>query len=94
MEQTKIILDENEMPKRWYNVLPDLPTPLEPPLDPKTREVMSPEGLEPIFPKELIRQEMSNDRYIGSGDQALFTEPIGSKSSSRPLRRSITNMKG
>ncbi len=71
MEQTKIILDENEMPKRWYNVLPDLPTPLEPPLDPKTREVMGPEALEPIFPKELIRQEMSSDRYIDIPKEVL-----------------------
>ena len=42
MEQTKIILDENEMPKQWYNVLTDLPTPLDPPLDPRTKEPLSP----------------------------------------------------
>ncbi|AKB75653.1 Tryptophan synthase beta chain 1 [Methanosarcina lacustris Z-7289] len=64
MEQTKIILDENEMPKKWYNVLSDLPTPIDPPLDPRTWQPISPEALEPIFSKELIRQEMSNDRYI------------------------------
>ncbi|MBW2739888.1 MAG: hypothetical protein JRE64_13820, partial [Deltaproteobacteria bacterium] len=36
--RTKIILDENELPKQWYNILPDLPTPLEPPLNPATNE--------------------------------------------------------
>lgn len=64
MEKTKIILDENEMPKKWYNVLPDFPTPLDPPLDPQTKEPLNPKALELIFPKELIRQEMSDKRYI------------------------------
>ena len=44
MEQTKIILDENEMPTQWYNVLPDLSSPIDPPLDPRTCEPISPEG--------------------------------------------------
>ncbi|MCC4771474.1 TrpB-like pyridoxal phosphate-dependent enzyme [Methanosarcina sp. DH2] len=71
MEQTKIILDENEMPKRWYNVLSDLPTPIDPPLDPRTWQPISPEALEPIFPKALIRQEMSSDRYIDIPEEVL-----------------------
>ncbi len=64
MENTKILLDENEMPKSWYNILPDLPTPLEPPLNPATREPIGPDDLSPIFPMSLIKQEMSQDRYI------------------------------
>ncbi|MCI0503121.1 TrpB-like pyridoxal phosphate-dependent enzyme [Candidatus Micrarchaeota archaeon] len=60
----KITLDENEVPKNFYNVLPDLPEPLAPPLNPKTREPVSPSDLEAIFPKELIRQEMSAERSI------------------------------
>ncbi len=64
MEQTKILLDENEMPTKWYNVLADLPEPLAPPLDPATNEPLAPEALEPLFPKELIKQEMSGERYI------------------------------
>lgn len=64
MEPTKIILDENEIPRQWYNVLPDLPSPLDPPLNPRTEEILKPEDLEPIFPKELINQEMSEKRYI------------------------------
>ncbi|MDY9926196.1 TrpB-like pyridoxal phosphate-dependent enzyme [Methanosarcina sp.] len=71
MEQTKIILDENEMPKRWYNVLSDLPTPIDPPLDPRTWQPISPEALEPIFPKALIRQEMSSDQYIDIPEEVL-----------------------
>jgi tryptophan synthase beta chain len=64
MEKTKIILDENELPKQWYNILPDLPTPLEPPLNPATKEPIGPDDLLPIFPMSLIKQEMSQDRFI------------------------------
>ncbi|MDP2218437.1 MAG: TrpB-like pyridoxal phosphate-dependent enzyme [Methanolobus sp.] len=62
MDHTKILLDENDMPKQWYNILADLP--VEPPLNPATREPMNPKDLEPIFAKELIKQEMSSERYI------------------------------
>jgi len=48
MEKTKIILDENELPKQWYNILPDLQTPLEPPLNPATNEPIGPDDLSPI----------------------------------------------
>ncbi len=61
---TKIMLDENEVPKDFYNILPDLPTPLAPPLHPGTRQPASPLDFEAIFPKEIIRQEMSQDRFI------------------------------
>jgi len=64
MEKTKIILDENELPKQWYNILPDLQTPLEPPLNPATNEPIRPDDLSPIFPMSLIEQEMSQDRFI------------------------------
>ncbi|MBN2110652.1 MAG: TrpB-like pyridoxal phosphate-dependent enzyme [Methanosarcinaceae archaeon] len=62
MEHTKILLDENEMPKQWYNILADLS--VEPPLNPATNEPMNPKDLEPIFAKELIKQEASTKRYI------------------------------
>ncbi|WP_321418735.1 TrpB-like pyridoxal phosphate-dependent enzyme [uncultured Methanomethylovorans sp.] len=64
MEHTKILLDENEMPTRWYNILADFPEPLAPPLNPATREPIKPSELEPIFAKELIKQEMSSEKYI------------------------------
>ena len=64
METTKILLPEKEMPRSWYNVLPDLPKPLEPPLHPGTREPVGPDDLAPLFPEALILQEMSPEREI------------------------------
>ena len=48
--QTKILLDESEMPRQWYNIIPDLPEPPPPPLHPGTREPVGPEDLAPLFP--------------------------------------------
>ncbi|PWR71733.1 TrpB-like pyridoxal phosphate-dependent enzyme [Methanospirillum lacunae] len=62
--KTKIILDENEIPKKWYNIQADFETPLSPPMHPQTGKPVGPSDLEPIFPKELIRQEMCQDRYV------------------------------
>ncbi|UEC41943.1 MAG: Tryptophan synthase beta chain like, partial [Methanothrix sp.] len=67
--KTKILLDEEEIPKRWYNVAADLLTPLDPPLHPQTGEPLKPEDLEMIFPKGLIRQEMSTERWIDIPDE-------------------------
>ena len=64
MEKTKIILEEEEMPTSWYNVLPDLPLPLPPPLHPATGKPVTPADLAPIFPMGLIEQEMSHQHYI------------------------------
>ena len=64
MSKVKILLDEEDIPKKWYNVAADLPTPLDPPLNPATGKPVDPSMLEPIFPKELIRQEMSTERWI------------------------------
>jgi tryptophan synthase beta chain len=61
--QTKFLLDENEIPKSWYNILPDLPKPLAPPLGPDGKPI-GPEALAPIFPMELIKQEMSMEHTI------------------------------
>jgi len=62
--QTKYLLDENDLPKRWYNLQADLPNPLPPSYNPQTKEPVAPADLAPIFPGELIRQEMSQKRYI------------------------------
>jgi tryptophan synthase beta chain len=64
MQQTKYFLEEKRMPTHWYNVLPDLPEPLPPPLHPGTKQPLGPEDLAPLFPMELIKQEMSPERYI------------------------------
>ena len=63
-ERTKIILDESEIPRQWYNVIPDLPTPPPPPLHPGALQPVGPEDLAPLFPMELILQEVATDSYI------------------------------
>ncbi len=67
----KILLEDHEIPKQWYNVLPDLPSPLEPPLDPETKEPMNPEKLMALFPKALVEQEMSTERWIDIPPEVL-----------------------
>ena len=63
MPKTKIILDENEIPKQWYNILPDLPKPLPPPVEPETRAPGP--GIAPkVFAKAVLEQEFSKDRWI------------------------------
>lgn len=64
MKKVKILLDEDDIPKEWYNILPDLPKPLPPPINPGTKEPVSPKDLEPVFAKELLRQELSQERWI------------------------------
>lgn len=62
--RTKIFLDENEMPKKWYNIQADLKTPLSPPLHPGTGKPLGPADLAPLFPMELIKQEVSQEEWI------------------------------
>ena len=62
--QVKYLLDESEMPRQWYNVIPDLPSPPPPPLHPGTGQPVGPEALAPLFPMALIAQEVSPDRFI------------------------------
>lgn len=64
MKQMKYLLDEEEIPKAWYNIQADLPSPLDPPLNPATKEPIRPQDLARIFPMELIRQEVSQERWI------------------------------
>ncbi|GAB4118108.1 MAG: TrpB-like pyridoxal phosphate-dependent enzyme [Candidatus Caldatribacteriota bacterium] len=69
MEQIKYTLDEKEIPQYWYNILADLPEPLPPVLHPGTKEPLKPEDLAPLFPMELIKQEVSTERYIEIPDE-------------------------
>jgi len=71
METTKIILPEKEIPQRWYNVQPDLPAPLAPPIHPQTGQPIGPDDLAPIFPMELIKQEVSMEPWIEIPDDVL-----------------------
>ena len=63
-EPTKILLDESDLPTHWYNIIPDLPAPPPPVLHPGTLEPVGPGDLAPLFPMDLILQEVSQDSYI------------------------------
>ncbi|HKK10700.1 MAG TPA: hypothetical protein VJ939_07665, partial [Bacteroidales bacterium] len=64
MKNKKIPLNEKEIPTHYYNVVADMPNKPLPPLHPGTREPIGPEMLEPLFPMELIKQEVTTDRYV------------------------------
>ncbi len=72
----KIFLEEKEMPEFYYNIIPDLPAPMDPPLHPATGEPLKPEDMEPLFPKALIAQEMSRESEIRIPDEIreIYTE--------------------
>jgi tryptophan synthase beta chain len=69
--QVKYVLQESEMPREWYNVVADLPSPPPPPLHPGTREPVGPDDLAPLFPAALIAQEVSPERYIPIPDDVI-----------------------
>jgi len=69
MTDTKITLPEAEIPTHFYNIAPDLPTPLPPPLHPGTRQPIGPADLAPIFPMALIRQEVSVEPAVEIPDE-------------------------
>ena len=66
---TKILLSESEMPRQWYNIIADMPNKPLPPLHPATKQPVGPEDLAPVFPMELIKQEVSGERYIEIPDE-------------------------
>lgn len=65
----KILLPENEMPRQWYNIVPDMPNAALPPLHPGTKQPINPSDLEAIFAKELVKQEVSQERWIDIPDE-------------------------
>lgn len=71
MEQVKVFLTDSEMPRQWYNVAADLPTPMCPPLHPGTGKPIRPEDLAPVFPMNLIEQEASSERWIDIPEPVL-----------------------
>ncbi|MBI5249638.1 MAG: TrpB-like pyridoxal phosphate-dependent enzyme [Desulfomonile tiedjei] len=60
----KIFLNEDEMPRQWYNIAADMPNPMQPPLHPGTHQPIGPQDLAPVFPMNLIEQEVSQERWI------------------------------
>jgi tryptophan synthase beta chain len=63
-KQAKVVLDESQMPTHWYNIVADLPTPPAPHLHPGTQQPLTPDDLAPLFPPDLIAQEVSTERWI------------------------------
>lgn len=63
-EITKVILPESEIPKQWYNIIADMPNKPVAYRNPATLDVIQPDDMKAIFPDELIKQEMSTERYI------------------------------
>jgi len=68
---TRIVLSEEQLPTAWFNVLPVMPEPLQPPLHPATREPVGPDDLAPLFPMGLIAQEVSTDQWIDIPGEVL-----------------------
>jgi len=64
LKSEKVMLSPEDIPRKWYNILADLPEPMAPPLNPATQEPIGPQDLAPLFPMELIKQEVSAERYI------------------------------
>jgi len=76
----RVALGVDDIPKRWYNILPDLPAPLAPPKKGDKEVSLAPDDLVKIFPKGLLQQEVSMDRYIDIPDEVrekylLLTRP-------------------
>lgn len=65
----KILLNESDLPDNYYNIQADMPNPTLPPLHPGTKKPIGPEDLAALFPMELIKQEVSKERYIEIPDQ-------------------------
>ncbi len=81
----KILLKESDIPRQWYNLAADLPTPPLPPLGPDGKPV-SPDMLAPVFPMNLIEQEVSTERWIDIPEDIL---DILYRWRPAPLRRAV-----
>ena len=68
-ETNRYLLDDDQMPTSWYNIIPDLPEPPPPPLHPATQQPIGPDDLAPLFPMDLILQEVSTESYIEIPDE-------------------------
>ena len=71
MEPMKVLLEDQEIPRQWYNIQADLPTPMRPPLHPATGKPVHPDDLAPIFPMNLIEQDATTQRWIDIPEEVL-----------------------
>jgi len=70
-KNVKILLSDDEMPRQWYNIMADMPNKPMPPLNPVTKQPVGPEDLAAVFPMELIKQEVSTERYIDIPEEVI-----------------------
>ena len=84
----KYVLDETRLPKRWYNLIADLPSPPPPGLHPGTLEPVGPDDLAPLFPLSLIRQEVSTEREIETLRRLSLSAQIASAATARSIASS------
>jgi tryptophan synthase beta chain len=87
MVDRKFLLSEKDIPQKWYNIAPDLKTPLAPPLHPATHAPIGPQDLAPLFPMELIKQEVCADPFIEIPDELLDILKIWRPT---PLHRAVS----
>ena len=86
MSNNKIVfLEQTKIPTHYYNILADMPEPMEPPLHPGTKQPAGPQDLAAIFPMELIKQEVSSERFIEIPDEGRDLYRL-----SRPIQRAAT----
>jgi len=71
MQEHKFFLPQKEIPRQWYNIQADMPNPMNPPLNPQTGQPISPDDLAPVFPMNLIEQEMSTKQWIDIPEEVL-----------------------
>lgn len=86
-DPTRIVLGPDELPREWYNILADMRHPPPPPLHPATREPVGPSDLAAIFPKEIVRQEASSERFVPIPDEVREAYALLNRPS--PLQRAI-----
>jgi len=85
MTETKIVMGDKGIPKKWYNIQADLPHPLPPPLG-KDGKPIGPEALAPVFPMNLIEQEVSTKRWIKIPEPVMDAYRLWRPT---PLRRAL-----
>lgn len=85
MPAKKIFLEEKDIPRQWYNLAADLPTPMQPPLAPDG-SALKPEMLERVFPANIIEQEVSTSRWINIPEEILEILTLWRPA---PLRRAL-----
>lgn len=71
MQQRQFLLEQQDIPRQWYNITADLPVPPPPPLHPGTKQPATPEDLKPIFCNAIIEQEVSSERWIDIPEEVL-----------------------